>query len=254
MIDIALILAGAFVAGLMDAVVGGGGLIQIPLLFSALPTSSPGTIFGTNKLAAVFGTASAALRFVRRVKVPWGVAVPAGIVAFLASFLGAMTVSILPAHLLRSLVLVLLILVAGYTYWRKDFGRADLGLVFRRRHTLIAALLGGAIGFYDGFFGPGTGSFLIFLFIRCFGLDFLRASAAAKIVNVMTNLAALSYFAPRGQMIVGLGLGMAVFNVAGSQLGAHLAVRHGSAFVRKLFLIVVSALIVKFAWSLIELQ
>jgi uncharacterized membrane protein YfcA len=254
MMDVALILAAAFVAGLMDAVVGGGGLIQIPLLFSALPTASPGTIFGTNKLAAVFGTASAAWRFVRRVEVPWGVAMPAGIVAFLASFLGAMTVSVLPAQLLRPLVLVLLILVAFYTYSRKDFGRTDRGLVLRRRHAVIAALLGGAIGFYDGFFGPGTGSFLIFLFIRCFGLDFLRASAAAKIVNVMTNLAALLYFGPRGQMIVSLGLGMAVFNVAGSQLGAHLAVRHGSVFVRKLFLIVVSVLIVKFAWNLVGQQ
>jgi uncharacterized membrane protein YfcA len=119
-----------------------------------------------------------------------------------------------------------------------------------RRHVVGAAGLGGAIGFYDGFFGPGTGSFLIFLFVRYFGFDFLRASATAKVVNVMTNLAALLYFGPRGAVLWQLGLGMAVCNVAGALVGSHLALRHGSGLVRGLFLIIVSILIARFAWEL----
>ena len=247
-----LLFVGAFVAGLIDAVVGGGGLIQIPLLFSAFPASSAATIFGTNKLSAVFGTASAAFRYVRRVRVPWGAALPAAAAAFLSAFLGAMTVSAMPQSILKPLVLVLLVVVAAYTWARKDFGRIDLELPLGRRHVFGALVLGGGIGFYDGFFGPGTGSFLIFLFVRFFGFDFLRASATAKVVNVMTNLAALLYFGSGGAVMWQLGLGMAVCNVAGALIGSQLALRHGSALVRRLFLVVVSVLIVRFAWELLD--
>ena len=252
--DLAPLLLGAFVAGLIDAVVGGGGLIQIPLLFGAFPLTAPATIFGTNKLSAIFGTIAAALRYVRRVRVPWLAALPAAGAAFVSAFFGAITVSAIPLGVLKPLVLVLLVVVAGYTWVRKDFGRIDRGLQLGRRHVVGAAALGGAIGFYDGFFGPGTGSFLIFLFVRYFGFDFLRASATAKVVNVMTNLAALLYFGPRGAVLWQLGLGMAVCNVAGALVGSHLALRHGSGLVRGLFLIVVSTLIARFAWELSRSQ
>ncbi len=243
------LLPAAFLAGCVDAVVGGGGLIQIPALFSALPAHSPATLFGTNKCASVFGTASAARRYARRVSMPWRTILPAASAAFAFSYLGAAAVAWLPREALRPLILLLL-LGAAIHVWR----RPDLGAFHRPRHRgvaemLRASLLGAAIGFYDGFFGPGTGSFLIFLFVRGFGFDFLHASAAAKLVNVATNVAALAYFVPLGHWIPLLAVAMALCNVAGSLLGARLALRHGSGFVRRIFLLVVGALIARFAWD-----
>lgn len=243
-----LVLA-AFVAGFIDAIVGGGGLIQIPALFTALPKELPATLFGTNKFASVFGTANAAWRYARRVEMPWRTTLPAAFAAFFCSYLGAMTVAWLPRDLLRPLILVLLVGAATYTFWRKDFGTLHRPQHAGRSELIYALIVGGAIGFYDGFFGPGTGSFLIFLFIRFFGFDFLHASAAAKVVNVATNLAALSFFVPNGYLLPLLAVSMAVFNVSGSVVGTHLALRHGSGFVRRMFLIVVSALIIKFAYD-----
>lgn len=245
-----LLLAGmAFVAGLVDAVVGGGGLIQIPALFTVLPRALPAVLFGTNKLAAIFGTASAAVRYARRIRVPWRAALPAASAAFVFSYLGAMTVSLLPRALLRPLVLVLLIVVAAYTFARKDFGSIDHNRHHGSSDMLLAMLIGAVLGFYDGFFGPGTGSFLIFVFIRFFGLDFLRASSVAKIVNVATNAAALLYFGAHGQVLWTVAALMAVFNITGAVIGAHLALRHGSGFVRKVFLAMATALIVKFGYD-----
>lgn len=236
-------------AGFIDSVVGGGGLIQIPAIFSALPKELPATLFGTNKIASVFGTANAAWRYSRRVNMPWGTTLPAAGAAFACSYLGAMSVAWLPRELLRPMILILLIGAAAYTFWRKDFGSLHSPQHAGRREFIYALAVGGAIGFYDGFFGPGTGSFLIFLFIRFFGFDFLHASAASKVVNVATNLAAIGYFVPNGYYIPVLAVIMAVCNVFGSFIGTHLALRHGSGFVRQVFLVVVSALILKFAWD-----
>jgi hypothetical protein len=160
-----------------------------------------------------------------------------------------MSVAWLPRDLLRPMILLMLIGAAGYTFWRKDFGSLHRPQHAGRQEFLYALIVGGAIGFYDGFFGPGTGSFLIFLFIRFFGFDFLHASAASKVVNVATNLAAIGYFVPNGFYIPLLAVVMAVANVLGSFVGTHLALRHGSGFVRRVFLAVVSALILKFAWD-----
>jgi uncharacterized membrane protein YfcA len=243
-------LAGAALfAGFIDSVVGGGGLIQIPALFTALPKELPATLFGTNKIASVFGTANAAWRYMRRVEMPWRTTLPAALAAFAFSYLGAMAVAWLPREMLRPLILLMLVGSAAYTFMRKDFGALHKPQHTGRSELVFALIVGGAIGFYDGFFGPGAGSFLIFLFIRFFGFDFLHASAASKVVNVATNLAAIGYFVPNGFYIPVAALVMAIFNVLGSVIGTHLALRHGSGFVRKVFLIVVSALIVKFAWD-----
>jgi hypothetical protein len=244
-----LLCTAAFAAGLIDAVVGGGGLIQIPALFNILPQAQPATIFGTNKLASIFGTSSAAIRYARRIDVPWRAALPAALAAFVLSYFGAMTVALLPKEWLRPLVLVLLIIVTTYTYVRKDLGAVDQRRAHGRRDMLLALLFGGVIGFYDGFFGPGTGSFLIFMFVRLFGLDFLRASVSAKIVNAATNLAALIFFGTNAHVLVATGLAMAVFNIGGSLVGSHLAIRHGAGFVRRAFLAVAGVFILKFAWD-----
>ncbi len=236
-------------AGFIDSLVGGGGLINVPALFTALPKELPATLFGTNKIASVVGTSNAAWRYMRRVRMPWRATLPAALSAFAFSYLGAMAVAWIPRDFLRPMILLLLIGSAAYTFWRKDFGSIHKPQLSGRNELFFALLLGGAIGFYDGFFGPGAGSFLIFLFIRFFGFDFLHASAASKVVNVATNLAAISYFVPNGFYLPLAAVVMASGNVVGSVLGTHLAFRHGSGFVRRVFLVVVSALIVKFAWD-----
>lgn len=245
----AFLAAAGFVAGLIDAVVGGGGLIQIPALFSMLANTAPATIFGTNKLASIFGTSAAAVNYGRRVRVAWSAAVPAAGAAFLFAFLGAYTVTHIPTEAIRKTLPFILLAVAIYTYWKKDFGSIHAPLHTGSKEKLIAVLIGGGIGFYDGFFGPGTGSFLIFLFVRFFGFDFLAASAISKVINVATNLAALLWFGYSGHILWQLAILMAICNVAGSLVGTRLAIKHGSGFVRKLFLVVVSALILKTSYD-----
>lgn len=244
------LLAAAALAGFVDAVAGGGGLIQVPALFAGLPRESPATLFGTNKLASIFGTLNAARRYLREVAVPWAVVLPAAAAACVASFFGAATVAWLPKDVVRPLVLWLLVAVALYTWMKPDFGRHAQAPRVPPRHALLAAVLaGGLLGFYDGFFGPGAGSFMIFAFVRLFGMDFLHASASAKIVNAATNAGAILLFAPSGHMLWVLGCGMALCNIAGAQLGVRLAIRHGSGFVRAVFLVMTSLLIAKIGWD-----
>lgn len=243
-----LVLA-AFMAGAIDAVVGGGGLIQIPALFAVHPGESAATLFGTNKCASVVGTANATWRYARRVVMPWRTILPAAVAAFAFSYLGAAAVAWLPKDAVRPMILALLIFAAVYTLKKKEFGQVHQPSQSGLRGLIYAILLGGVIGFYDGFFGPGTGSFLIFLFIRFFGFDFLHASAGAKVVNVATNLAALAYFVPNGYVLPVLAALMAAANVSGSIAGTWLALKHGSGFIRKVFLLMVGVLIVKFAWD-----
>ncbi|MBL8486450.1 MAG: TSUP family transporter [Rhodocyclaceae bacterium] len=244
-----LLAATALFAGFVDAVAGGGGMVQVPALLSAFPAESPATLFGTNKGASIFGTANAALRYARRIAVPWRLAAPAAGAAFVSSWLGAAAVAWLPREVLRPLILVLLVAVTAYTALRKDMGMGPAAAPPRPGVALPAAAAGAVLGFYDGFFGPGAGSFLIFVFVRFFALDFLRASAVAKVVNVATNAAALLYFAPTGHVLWGLALTMAVFNVAGATVGSRLAISRGSGFVRGVFLLVSAVLIAKFGYD-----
>jgi uncharacterized protein len=237
--------AAAMLAGLIDAVVGGGGLIQIPALFSTLPEVAPATLLGTNKLAGVWGTGAAAVNFARRVRVHWSTAVPAALAAFALAFVGAFTVTKISPDFLRKLLPFVLIAVAIYTFKKKDLGSIHAPLHEGMKERVFAIAIGGCIGFYDGFFGPGTGSFLVFLFVRFFGFDFLGASAVAKVVNVACNLSALLWFGYSGHLLWQMGAMMAICNVSGSLVGSRLAIKHGSGFVRKLFLLVVSALILK---------
>lgn len=245
MIDFALLGGAAFVAGLVDAVVGGGGLIQIPAIFSVFPREVPATLLGTNKLASIFGTGAAAVNYARRVRVAWSTAAPAAAAAFLFAFAGAWTVTRVPGDFVRGLLPIILIAVAVYTFKKKDLGSVHAPLHSGMTEKLLAMGIGAAIGFYDGFFGPGTGSFLILLFVRFFGFDFLGASVAAKVVNVACNFAALIWFGYSGHLIWQLGMLMAACQIVGSVVGTRLAIKHGSQFVRKLFLVVVVLLIVK---------
>lgn len=241
----------AFFAGVIDAAVGGGGLIQIPALMGVLPQTPPATVFGTNKLASIFGTASAALSFARKIKLPWFLLAVIAIFSFCSAFIGAACVSMIPPHVLRPIVLVMLVLIAIYTLLKKQFGRMHIDLHITPGLLLLAALGSVLIGFYDGIFGPGTGSFFIFFFIRFLHVDFLHASVFAKIGNFMTNLAALSFFIPTGHVLFGLGLMMAAANIIGSLLGVRLALKYGSGFIRILFLILVSILIFRLSYQIL---
>ncbi|MYN46259.1 TSUP family transporter [Pseudoduganella sp. FT93W] len=245
MVDYLLLGVAAFSAGLVDAVVGGGGLIQLPTMFSVFPNMAPATLIGTNKLASIFGTSVAAVSYARRVAIAWSVAAPAAIAALVFAFLGAYTVTQVSAEFMRLLLPIVLVAVAAYTFARKDFGSVHAPVHSGTKEQTLALLVGSGIGFYDGFFGPGTGSFLVFLFVRIFGFDFLGASAVAKVVNVACNFAALIWFGYSGHLIWQLGLMMAVCQIAGAFIGSRLAMKHGSGFVRQLFLIVVCLLILK---------
>lgn len=248
-IDLIMLLAAALFAGFVDAVAGGGGLIQVPTLLVALPAESPATVFGTNKLASIFGTGNAALRYARRIALPWDIALPAAIAAFVFSFAGAAAVAWLPKDVVRPLVLALLVLVMIYTLAKPNFGAVAGERLAPQSERRLALLAGAILGFYDGFFGPGAGSFMIFAFVRFFRLDFLHASGAAKVVNFSTNAAALAYFAPSGHVLWIIGLAMAAFNIAGALLGTRLALHHGSGFVRGVFIVVASLLIARLGYD-----
>ena len=241
----------AFCAGAIDAAVGGGGLIQIPALMGALPNYATATVFGTNKLASICGTASAAFSYLRQVKLQWKLLAVIGVTAFVSSFGGAACVSLVPQEILRPFVLFMLIVIAIYTFFKKQFGQVHIQQETTNKMLLIAGIGGLAIGFYDGIFGPGTGSFFIFFFIRYLKVDFLHASALSKIGNFMTNFAALSFFVPTGHVLFQLGLLMAVANVVGSLVGVKMALKYGSGFIRILFLILVSILICRLAYQML---
>ncbi len=251
--DYGLLALAALFAGLVDAVVGGGGLIQLPALFSVLPQTVPASLFGTNKFSAIWGTLFAARTYARKISVEWGTAIPASGAALLFSFAGAWLVTAFPPDLIRKTLPFLLLAVAIYVAIRKDFGASHVPRFSGARETRMAVVTGAGIGFYDGFFGPGTGSFLLFLFVRFFGFDFLGASAVAKIVNVACNFAALIWFGYAGHVLWQLGLLMAICNICGAMIGTRVALKEGSVFIRKAFLVVVGALILKTArdafWS-----
>jgi uncharacterized protein len=244
----------AFLAGLVDSVVGGGGLIQLPALLVVLspsPADSLAPAFGTNKLSSICGTGAAVIQYSRRVRIKWSSILPAGAAAFVFSFLGARVVSSLKADMLKPLVLVLLIIVGIYTYWRKDFGNLHAPQFTAHRERQLGVVVGIVIGFYDGFFGPGTGSFLIFIFIGLFGFDFLAASASAKVINFATNLSAVGYFACTHQILYHYAVPMGLCNVLGSLTGTRLAILKGNAFVRVFFLVIVAAMILRFGWEVL---
>ncbi|MFM2288968.1 MAG: hypothetical protein RL684_2111 [Pseudomonadota bacterium] len=244
-IDLVLIVAASFLAGLVDAIVGGGGLVLLPAMFASFPAAAPATLLGTNKFAAVWGTLFAARRFARRVSLRWALLLPAAATALAGSFAGAWSVTqVDPGWLRRALPFVLLV-VFLYTLANEHLGRAHAPRLFGRAEVVAACLIGLAIGWYDGFFGPGTGSFFIFLFVRVLGFDFLHASASAKVMNVATNIAALVLFGAKGYIWWQVGLLLAFANVAGSMAGTALALRHGAGFVRWVFIAVVGALILK---------
>lgn len=241
----------AFCGGLIDAAVGGGGLVQIPALLHALPQHSMTTVLGTNKLAVWAGTVSSIFRYVNKIQWVWKLLIPTMLSAFIFAFVGAMTIAHIPKQLMSYLVLFLLIFMAVYTFLKKDLGTHSRNMKYGAREIVLGIFFGGLIGFYDGVFGPGSGSFLLFLFVKGFGFDFLNASASAKIVNIGTFSSALLFFIPTGHVLWEIGLMIAVCNVLGAFVGVFLALRYGSQFIRYFFLFLLVFLIIRMGLSIV---
>jgi uncharacterized membrane protein YfcA len=248
---IALCIAAVF-AGWIDAVAGGGGLLQLPALLVALPGVEPVQALGTNKVSSVFGTAAATATYARKAPPDVRTALPMAVAAFGGSALGALTASHLPAQAFRPIIVVLLAAVWLWTLLSPQMGQSqELRWNGRRRHYVVATAAGLAIGFYDGILGPGTGSFLLIVLVAGLGYSFLNASSTAKVVNLGTNIAAIIVFGLTGSILWLLGLIMGLCNVVGAVIGARMAIRRGSGFVRVVFLTVVGLLILRLAWDLV---
>jgi len=247
--ELLIISLASLLAGLVDAIVGGGGLILVPVLFSTFPTAHPATLLGTNKSASVWGTAIATWQYGRRVQLRWVALLPAAAAGFAGSLAGAWLVTVVDPSFLRRLLPLVMLAVLIYTLMKKDLGSNHAPRFTGRHEIAVACAIGLGIGLYDGFFGPGTGSFLVFLLVRLLGYDFLHASASAKLINVATNVAALILFAAKGHIWWQFGAAMAVANVAGSLIGTRLALKHGTGFVRTVFIVVVGALILKTSYD-----
>lgn len=244
---LAFLAVAAFSAGLIDAIAGGGGLIQLPALMIGLAKSETVVILGTNKVPSIFGTSASALMYRRNIKTDSKLLITMALPAFLGSMGGASLASYIPTEVLKPLVVFLLIAVLIYTWKRPQLGQIELLRQSEPLRLKIAAIAALIIGFYDGLIGPGTGSFLVLTLVAILGFAFLSASAIAKVVNVATNLGAIVIFGANGEILWKIGLTLAIANVAGGLIGAHLALKGGSNLVRKVFMGVTLALIIKVA-------
>lgn len=242
---LALLALAGLTAGFVDAVVGGGGLIQLPALLLGLPGGSPVQILATNKLASICGTSVSSATYYRRVRPDPKTFGPLMLLAFAGSLGGALVATLIPRAAFDPIVLVALVLVGGYVLFRPALGGATVLRFAGHRHTAAAMVTGLVIGFYDGALGPGTGSFFVFTLVGLLGYNFLEASAKARMANWATNLAALVIFVPQGAVLWQVGLVMGVCNLVGGYVGARTAVARGSRFVRIFFIAVVSAFIVR---------
>lgn len=242
---LALLALAALAAGFIDAVVGGGGLVQLPALLLGMPGASPVQVLATNKLASVCGTAASSATYYRRVRPDPRTFLPLMTLALVGAFTGALAASRIPREAFEPIVLVALVVVGAYVVLRPELGEETALRFEGHRHLATAMVVGFAIGLYDGILGPGTGSFFVIALVALMGYDFLQASAKAKLANLATNVGALALFIPTGAVLWDVGLLMGACNLAGGYLGARTAVSRGSGFVRAFFILVVSAFIVR---------
>ena len=248
--EIILLCLAAFAAGFIDAIVGGGGLIQTPATLITLPKYPVATLLGTTKIPSFIGTSMAAWQYARIVQLRWKLLAMMCSIAMLAAFAGSKTVSLVSNAFMKPIIFGVLILVAIYTYSKKNFGTATSKNFTQKKEWLIAGSFSLLLGFYDGFIGPGAGSFLVLFFISALGFDFIRASAHAKFVNLATNLGSILFFGNNGHILYQYAIPMAIFNFTGSILGARLAILKGNSFIRLFFLIVVIGTIIRFGYDI----
>jgi uncharacterized membrane protein YfcA len=240
----------AFTAGFIDSIVGGGGLIQTPATLITLPDHPVATLLGTTKIPSFSGTTSAAIQYARKVTIQWRLLAVLCTIALAAAFTGSMMVTLVSNTFMKPVIFGVLIVVAVYTYAKKDFGTSSTTPKPVKKEYLYGGLFALAIGLYDGFIGPGAGSFMVLFFITALGFDFLRASAHAKFVNVATNAGSIIFFAATGHILYHFAIPMAVCNFAGSLFGARLAMLKGNRFIRIVFLVVVAGTILRFGYDI----
>jgi uncharacterized protein len=249
----ALLALAGLAAGFVDAVVGGGGLIQLPALLLGLPGAAPVTVLATNKLSSVCGTSVSSATYYRRVRPDPRTFGPLMLCAFVGSLIGAVIASHISAAAFDPIVLVVLIVVGGYVLFRPSLGETTALRYAGRRHLAAACAIGLVIGVYDGALGPGTGSFFVITLVALLGYSFLEGSAKARLANWATNMAALCVFVPQGAVLWKVGLVMGVCNLAGGYVGARTAVSRGTRFVRVFFIVVVSAFIIRIGGDVVGL-
>jgi uncharacterized membrane protein YfcA len=250
---LALLALAGLSAGFVDAVVGGGGLVQLPALVLGLPGAAPVQVLATNKLASICGTSVSSVTYYRRVRPHAGTFVPLMLLAFAGSLCGALVASRIPEESFAPIVLAVLLLVGSYVLLKPSIGEVTSLRFSGHRHTLIAMTAGFVIGAYDGALGPGTGSFFVFTLVGLMGYSFLEASAKARMANWATNLAALCIFVPQDAVLWRTGLVMGVANLVGGYVGARTAVARGAGFVRVFFIVVVGAFVVRIGGEVLGL-
>lgn len=241
----------SFVGGLIDAVVGGGGLIQIPALLIAFPSTPLPTIFGTNKISALAGTSISAVQYAKRIQINYKLLLAISICAGLSSFIGAKIVSYINVNTLKPFILIVLIVIAIYTFLKKNLGAVQTKKLSFEKQLIYGSLIGIIVGFYDGFFGPGTGSFFVLGFVLIIGFEFVQASAYAKIINCMTNISALIVFIKQGNYLLEIAIIMSLCNMTGNLIGTKIALKKGNAFVRTIFLVIVTLMILRYSYDII---
>lgn len=239
----------SILAGFIDAVVGGGGLITIPALLIGLPKTALPTIFGTNKIAALAGTSVSAVKYARKIHFNYSLLFYVGLTAAISSFIGARAVQFINVNTLKPIILIILIVIAIYTFVKKDLGNAPTKELSDSLQIIYGSFIALIVGFYDGFFGPGTGSFLVLGFVLILGFDFIQASAYSKIINCITNFSALIVFIKNGNYILHIAIILALANMLGNYFGTHVALKKGNKFVRIIYLIVVSIMIVRYGYD-----
>jgi uncharacterized protein len=240
----------AFLAGFVDAIVGGGGLIQTPAGLILLPQYPVASVIGSLKIPAFTGTAFAARQYLKKVQVNWKQVSLMGLIAFLAAFAGSELLSQVSNRFMKPIIFVVLIGVALYTYTKKSFGQHTHKDIHPKHQFFYSLLISLAIGFYDGFIGPGAGSFLVMAFIGILGYDFLKAGTHAKLINLSTNLGSISLFVLKGSILWSVAIPMAVSNGIGGILGAKLAIYKGNQFIRIFFLLIVTATLLRFGYDI----
>jgi uncharacterized protein len=246
---IILLCIASFVAGFIDAIVGGGGLIQTPAALILLPTQSVASIIGTLKIPGFSGTSMATYQYLKKATVNWKLFGLMAIVSFIFAYAGSSLLNVMQNDFMKPLLFVILVLLLLYTYLKKDFGQFQVDKLTQKQIYFYALIICVFLGFYDGFIGPGTGSLLIMAFIAILGFDFLQANIYAKLVNMATNIGSITLFVIKGKIIWTVAIPMAVCNATGSFIGAKLAISKGNGFIRIFFLIIVGIALLRFGYD-----
>ena len=246
---IIILCVASFVAGFVDAIVGGGGLIQTPVALIALPNLSVASIIGTLKIPGFSGTSIATIQYLKKVKVDWELFGVMAIVSFVFAFIGSSLLNVMQNDFMKPVLFVILVLLLIYTYIKKDLGQFEISSLSTKRKYIYAIIICVFIGFYDGFIGPGTGSLLIIAFVGVLGFDFLQASTNAKLVNLATNIGSITLFVIKGKIVWAIAIPMAVCNATGAFIGARLAISKGNGFIRVFFLVIVAVTLVRFGYD-----